>query len=392
VTESTQELVFDHYDDGFVRCPYPVLAQLRSNSPVAWSDAHGGFWLASTMETVRALALSPEVFSSRYTSVPKDIGLGDVLFPPVQLDPPDHTRMKKLLLPSFSAERSESLREYTRGVVVDLLTKILDGGDHFDASEDFARLVPTAVVCKLLGLPGEISLFTGWVRRMLEQVAINPQDAAIAGAEIFGYVNDVVLDRRENPGEDVISHMLATEVDGESLEDVEVVFAALVLVFAGIDTTWSTLGSTIHHLATHPEQQRHLREHPEGMELAREEFLRAFAPVAPARIVATDTEVNGTRLSKGDMVLVSFPSANRDEHEFEDSDEVVLDRSPNRHLTFGVGVHRCLGVHIARMELEVALQEFLRMVPDFTLAEPDKVEWSRGQVRGPRKLVLKVGK
>ena len=113
--------------------------------------------------------------------------------------------------------------------------------------------------------------------------------------------------------------------------------------------------------------------------------------MVPARIVTADTELGGAQLSKGDMVLLSFPSANRDENEFDDSEKVVLDRSPNRHLTFGVGVHRCLGVHVARMEFEVALQEFLRMVPEFSLADPDDVVWSRGQVRGPRKLVLKVG-
>lgn len=390
MTESVQELTFDHYDEAFASCPYPVLAELRARCPVAKSEAHGGFWLASTMEAVRAIALNPAVFSSRYTSVPKDIGLGDVLFPPVQLDPPDHTRMRKLLLPSFSAQRAEDLREYTRGVVVDLLTDILSRGEQFDASEDFARLVPTAVVCKLLGLPGDISLFTGWVRRLLEQVAIDPQDAAIAGAEMFGYINDVVADRREHPGDDLLSLMLATEVDGERLEDVEVVFGALSLVLAGVDTTWSTLGSIIHYLALHPDQQRHLRDHPEAMELAREEFLRAFAVVAPARLVAEDTELNGSKLSKGDMVIVSFPSANRDENEFPDSEEIVLDRSPNRHLTFGVGVHRCLGTHIARMELDVALTEFLRVIPEFSLANPDEVTWSRGQVRGPRQLIIKV--
>ncbi len=390
MTESLQELTFDHYDENFARCPYPVLKQLRQECPVAKSEAHGGFWLASTMEVVREMALNPTIFSSRYTSVPKDIGLGDVLFPPVQLDPPDHTRMKKLLLPSFSSHQAEGLREYTRGVVVQLLADLLASGQDFDASEDFARLVPTAVVCKMLGLPGDVGLFTGWVRRMLEQVAVDPQDAAVAGAELFVYVNDVVMDRKENPQDDLISLMLATEVEGERLEDVEVIFGALSLVLAGIDTTWSTLGCAIHYLATHPEQQRYLRDNPGGIELAREEFLRAFAPVAPARLVTADTEVAGARLGAGDMVLLSIPSANRDENEFADSDEVVLDRSPNRHLSFGVGVHRCLGVHVARMELEVALQEFLRMVPEFSLAAPDEVQWSRGQVRGPRKLALTV--
>ena len=128
MTESLQDVTFDHYDEEFSRCPYPVLTQLRSECPVAHSEAHGGFWLASTMDAVRAIALDPKRFSSRYTSVPTDIGLGDVLFPPIQLDAPDHTRMKKLLLPSFTAQRAESLREYTRSIVVGLLTELLEAG------------------------------------------------------------------------------------------------------------------------------------------------------------------------------------------------------------------------------------------------------------------------
>jgi cytochrome P450 len=211
-----------------------------------------------------------------------------------------------------------------------------------------------------------------------------------AGMEMFMFMSDLVEKRRADPGEDVISAMLASEVDGQRLDPGEVVMSAVTLVLAGIDTAWSTIGSAIHHLATHPEDQQRLRDEPELMETAREEFVRAFAPVASGRICKEDTEIGGQAIKAGEMLLVHWPSACRDADEFDGSDEVRLDRSPNRHIAFGTGIHRCLGVNVARMELRVGLEEFLRRVPPFRLDgdEAEAVGWTIGQVRGPKKLKI----
>jgi cytochrome P450 len=375
---------FDHYAERFAADPFPVLDDLRAEGVVR-SEAHGGFWVVTRYEDVRQVALHPEVFSSRYTSVPKDIGFGDVLIPPVQLDPPDHTRMKKLLVPAFTPARVSAFDASTRETARTILESVVPLG-RFDASEDFARLVTTTVVCQLLGVPEAVELFTGWVRRLLEQAAIHPADAQVAGAELFGVVSDVVAQRRANPGADMVSFLVESVVDGERLRDDEVLFASILLVLAGVDTTWGTLATAIHYLAGRPDQQARLRETPGLIETAREEFLRAFAPVTPARIVAEDVELNGRQLRKGDMVLVSFPAANRDEAEFPDPSVIDLERFPNRHLAFGAGVHRCLGINVARMELTVALEELLRLVPPFRLADPGAVGWTPGQVRRPTRV------
>jgi hypothetical protein len=161
-------------------------------------------------------------------------------------------------------------------------------------------------------------------------------------------------------------------------------------MIAGIDTTWSAIGAALWHLAQHPGDRRRLAAEPELMGTAVEELLRAYAPVTMARLVAQDFDFHGHPLKEGDWLLLPFPAANRDPAFFEDPDAVRLDRATNRHAAFGLGRHRCLGSHLARMELRVAIEEWLARYPDFALAAPAAVTWSGGQVRGPRALPVKI--
>jgi len=158
---------------------------------------------------------------------------------------------------------------------------------------------------------------------------------------------------------------------------------------AGIDTTWSGIGSCLWHLAKTPEDRRRLVAEPTLMPSAIEEFLRAYSPVTMAREVAKDAQVNGCTFKEGQMVLLSFPAANRDPEMFPDADKVIIDRKENRHAAFGLGIHRCVGSNLARMEMTVAVEEFLKRIPEFQLA--GSVTWSEGSVRGPRKLPLTFG-
>ena len=380
---------FDHYDPDVARDPYPAWAELRKRCPIAHSDDHGGYWMVSNHDLVRQVALHPEIFSTQYTTVPPLFAFGEVRIAPLQLEPEDHGRVKPLLTPPFGVHRAAALEPSTREAAVALLDELVPRG-RFDASQDFARLVPTGVIGQLLGIPEEFDRLTSWVKRMIEHLTDNPEDVMAAGLEMFMFMSDLVERRRTEPGDDVISAMLASEIDGQRLDQGEIVMSAVTFVLAGIDTAWSTLGCALHYLATHPEDQQRLRDEPGLLDTAREEFLRAFAPVAPARICKEDTELGGEAVKAGEMLLVSFPSACRDEAEFDDPDEIRLDRTPNRHLAFGTGIHRCLGVNIARMELRVGLEEFLRRVPPFRLDgdEADAVDWTLGQVRGPKKLLI----
>ena len=164
----------------------------------------------------------------------------------------------------------------------------------------------------------------------------------------------------------------------------------VLLLAAGIDTTWSAIGASLWHLAEHDDDRRRLASDPGLLPVAIEELLRAYAPVTMARLVKEDFDFDGHEMRKDDWVLLSFPSANRDPAAFDRAAEVVFDREVNRHLAFGLGIHRCVGSNLARMELRVALECFLARYPEFTLADPDAVTWSRGQVRGPRTLPLRV--
>ena len=161
--------------------------------------------------------------------------------------------------------------------------------------------------------------------------------------------------------------------------------SALTLI-AGVDTTWSAIGSSLWHLATHPDDAKTLATDPEAMPLAVEELLRAYSPVTMARVVTGDVEFEGCPMHAADKVLMNFPAANRDPEAFEDPDKVILDRAHNRHVAFGSGIHRCAGSNLARMELRVAIEEWLRRIPEFRIDQGAEVTWAGGQVRGPRNV------
>ena len=175
----------------------------------------------------------------------------------------------------------------------------------------------------------------------------------------------------------------------QPFKDNHVLGSLRLLLVAGIDTTWSGIGSCIWHLAKTPEDRRRLVAEPALMPTAIEEFLRAYAPVTMAREVVKETEINGCTFKPGEMVMLSFPAANRDPAMFPDADKVIIDRKENRHAAFGLGIHRCIGSNLARMEMTVAVEELLKRIPEFTL--DGEVTWSEGTVRGPRRLPIKIG-
>jgi cytochrome P450 len=175
-------------------------------------------------------------------------------------------------------------------------------------------------------------------------------------------------------------------VEDEPVEDAIVLGMAMLTLIAGIDTTWSAIGSSLWHLATHDDDLARLVAEPALMSTAVEELLRAYAPVTMARVVTKDTDVAGCPMREGDKVLMSFPAANRDPSVFDRADEVVLDRAANRHVAFGSGIHRCAGSNLARMELRVALEAWIDRIPSFRLEAGRPVTWAGGQVRGPRAL------
>jgi len=382
---------FDVLDPAYLADPYRIWDELRGTCPIAHSDRRGSNWLPTRYDDITAIAHDIEHFSSLEVAVipfegeePDDPILPYGL-PPISADPPLHTWTRRLLLPWFSHRRVEGYERLTR----DLCTGLVDGflGDgRADGAADYAQQIPVRVIAHILGVPSDLAdTFTGWVRDVLE-FADDPERRARGVTGLIEYFVAEVAERRAHPGDDLLSELLHSEVDGVPVEDSIVLGAAALVLIAGVDTTWSAIGSSLWHLATHPDDRRRLASDPALMPLAVEELLRAYAPVTMARLVTKDVEFAGCPMRAGDRVLMNFPAANRDPEVFDDADHVVLDRAHNRHVAFGSGIHRCAGSNLARMELRVALEEWLRRIPEFRVAGGAEVAWAGGQVRGPRVL------
>ena len=382
---------YDIFDHDYVGDPYPIWDDLRHECPVAHTDRWGGSWLPTTYADVAAIAHDIEHFSSRNVGVvppPVDVAV-PLSLPPISVDPPVHTWTRRLLLPWFSHQRVAGYEPMTRALCNRLLDEIEANGEG-DAAVGYSQQIPVRVIGMVLGVPEEMSdTFTGWVRDFLE-FAYDERRRNAAREGLITYLLGQLDARRAEPGNDLISELLSVEVDGAPVPDATVMGMAALTLIAGVDTTWSAIGSSLWHLATHPEDRRRLVAEPELLPLAIEELLRAYSPVTMARIVADDVEFAGCPMKAGDRVLLNFPAANRDPEAFERADEVVIDRQLNRHLAFGVGIHRCAGSNLARMELRVAIEEWLRRFPDYELAPGAEVTWAGGQVRGPRSVPIVV--
>ncbi len=385
---------YDVYDPAYVEDPFPIWDDLRQRCPVAHTERWGGSWLPTRYDDVVAIAHDVERFSSSEILVapPVQDGPDDgIKAPPITSDPPEHHWARRLILPAFSPRSVARYEAYSRDLCRSLADGIARAG-RGDAAEGYAQQIPVRVIARMLGVDeGRADEFTDWVRGVLEFGATDPERRRAARESIIGFFAEQVEDRRRSPKDDLLTELLAAEVDGHPVPDTHVIGTCNLILVAGIDTTWSAIGSALWHLATHPEDRRRLVDEPGLMPTAVEELLRAYAPVTMARLVTADAEVAGACMRAGDKVLMPFPAANRDPAAFPDADRVVLDRAENRHVAFGVGIHRCAGSNLARMELRVALEEWLARIPEFGLSDGDEVTWAGGQVRGPRHLPVVVG-
>ena len=382
---------YDILDDEYVADPYPIWEDLREQCPVAHSDRWGGSWLPTRYADVVAVAHDVEHFSSSdvgvltFTEGERPPAPIEIPLPPIDADPPRHTWARRLLLPWFSHTRVDSYEPVTRDLCNRLIDGFVDAGSA-DAAQDYAQQIPVRVIALVLGVPEELSdTFTGWVSDIL-QYAHDEVRQARGRDGLAAYLMGELEVRRNNPGDDLISELLHAEVDGAPVDDLDILGIAALTLIAGVDTTWSSIGSSMLHLATHPDDVRRLIEEPEIMPLAIEELLRAYSPVTMARIAVDDIELAGCPVQAGDKVLLNFPGANRDPEAFDRPDDVILDRAKNRHVAFGVGIHRCAGSNLARMELGVAIETWLQRIPEFRLADGADITWAGGQVRGPRSV------
>lgn len=389
---------FDHGDPEYNRRAHEIWAELRGRCPVAHSDRYGGTWLPVTHEHVRRIAYDTENFTSRSvvvsTVVPDDQApVGGA--PPITSDPPFHHEARRLVLPPFSPKKIAEWEPEVRRLCNELLDRVevdVKGGRVVDAAVAYAQHIPVNVIARMLGFPLEDDdLFREFVHEILENINGEPENRIRAFERIDAYLMAQIDDHAANPRDDLTGYLMNVELGGEKLPKEMVAGFILLLLVAGIDTTWSAIGSSLWHLATHPDDLRRLVREPELMGTAIEEFLRVYAPVTMARLVAKDHDFDGCPMKADEWVLLPFPAANLDPAEFEHADQVLIDRVENRHAAFGLGIHRCLGSNLARLELRVAVEEFVKRFPEFELAHgEDGVVWSVGQIRGPRQLPVRV--
>jgi len=387
---------YDIFDPEFIRDPYPSFGEIReSKCPIAHTDRWQGSWMPTRYEDVVAIAQEYETFTSRGILVlPPPPGqtegaYGSVTAPPITSDPPDHRWHRRLILPVFAPQAIAKYEQGTRDLCNALIDEFVDNGTA-DAAADYAQHIPVRVIATMLGVPLEMEPeFTEWVRGALENMT-DIEGRKRARSSILNFFLAQVEDRQNNPREnDLITDLMNSEVEGKKVPIEYVLGVCNLMLVAGVDTTWSAIGSMMWHMAQHPEHRQQLRDNPGLWPTAIEELLRVYAPVTMARVVDHDVEFQGCPMKAGDRVILPFPAANRDPRQFENPDEVILDREHNRHIAFGSGIHRCAGSNLARLEVRVALQVWLERIPEFELVDPASVTWAGGQVHGPRKCLVK---
>jgi cytochrome P450 len=333
------------------------------------------------------VAHDPGTFSSREPNIYDDPPERPPTLPPVSLDPPVHAVYRRAMLPRFTPGAIDELVPATEAICNRLIDRFIDTG-RADAGTDYAQHVPVLVTTEQFGLPAsDADRIRRWMHEMIELGQDDLERGRRAALEVRSYFREHLARRRSEGGDDFIAWLTRAVMDGGGIPEKEQAASLIVLLIGGTDTTLSALGAALLHLATHPEDQKRLRAEPDLIETAVEEFLRFYAPLESGRVATRDAEVGGCPVTAGEHVWLSFPAACRDPNVFSEPDRFVIDRKENRHLAFGVGIHRCLGSNLARMELRVALRAWMERVPPFRVPDGATIEYSTGgNVRGPRRV------
>jgi len=369
------------YQEGLKRLQAPEVPE------IFWTTRNGGHWVVTRSEDINAILNKAELFSSHHISVPKpEEGRQTLTLKPLQIDPPDHTKYRNLLAPALSPKAVKTLGEDARVLAIELIEGFKNRGEC-EFIGDFAAHLPIAIFMNIVDLPESD-------RALLTELA----DAAVRGKneakrnealqKIAGYGMQKVMERRANPGTDLISTIATAKIDGVLVDDNTLAGMILLLLLAGLDTVASMLGFFAHFLACNPEHRKELIEDPSLIPNAVEELLRRFPIAILAREVKEDTEFKGVVLKAGDMIVAPTPLDGLDDRKFEDPLTVDFNRSKPIHATFGGGVHRCMGSMLARTELRVFLEEWLKRIPDFQVKSGADVKVSARNVATVTSLPL----
>ena len=360
---------FDHHDPRLGATFDAVYSEMQAKCPVAHSDKHGGFWTLSSYETAHYALQHYELFATAPSvNIPAGLGQRRPLLP-MEVDPPIQSRYRALLLPVFSPGRMKSIEGRIRAVAESLIDGFIADGEC-DFVVDFAEKLPTTIFTEMMGLPLEEGpRFHNWKNILLHGHHDDPDGTvrAAAAQELNTYLVALLAERKQKPGEDIISTLHSAEVDGDKLTDEEILDMTYLLFLAGLDTVASSLGLHFLHFAQRPDLRNQLAHDPQIIPLAVEEMLRVESLVLAGRTATQDVEIGGQLIRKGERVLINTVAADRDPSMFDDPDEIRFDRGRTRHIAFGVGPHRCAGSHLARLELAIAYEHWHRRIPNYRI-------------------------
>jgi len=362
------------------RCPQ-MLPVEHQDRPVLFSPLHGGFWVLTRYEEVRQALQDAETFGQVGT-IPRMPNPHPNI--PNSLDPPELLRWRQLMLPLFAPKRVAALDPVYRALARERLDLFAPRG-RCELVVEYARVLPVWRFCRQLGLAPDRSeefariasdaTYGHIVVAVAEGVEAAARYRAALSDQIFAIMTSVVDERHRQPGDDIASVLMEARMDGEPIADDDIINILTFLYNAGTDTTSSAIAMAMHHLATHPEDRRTLAAAPRIPDQAIEELLRINTNHHMSRVARSDGEIGGVAFKRGDLFALSLAGGSRDPDEFPDPNVAHLDRPANRHLAFGLGVHRCLGIHQARLEMRVALEEFFHRIPEFELEPGFAIRW-----------------
>ncbi len=373
---------FDHFDPAFMIDPYPGYAQLREQCPVHHSDRHGGFYVLSTFRDVYEAAQNYEVFSSAGDALAIPPNGARPL--PITVDPPEHRRYRLVMAAYFSPRRIERMEPAVRELANQLLDAVTDRGEC-DISHEVTSALPTIMLARMLGVPmTDTHRFHEWVDTIVFGNTTDADGSVRAAVELNDYVIALLTAHDVAPADDTfLTVMRDSQVEGGPLALDEKVRMVVQLIFGALHTTAYLINGALLMLDDDRPARARLIAEPKLMESAVEEFLRMIAPVQGiARKVTRDTECFGQQFATGDRTMLLWASANRDASVFPDADSLVLDRAPNRHIAFGVGMHRCIGAPLGRLQSRVVLEEILRRLPEYSIPDRDAIVWGASSTRG----------
>lgn len=383
---------FDHHSPEFARDPVGAYRSIAERCPVAWTDAHGGYWVPTRYADIWAVARDDQTFSSARSPyggdgtafiIPKRPGAVQL---PIELDPPESLPYRRLLNPILTTAAVDALKPVIRDITSATIDGFIERG-RCDLVLELANPVPAQVTLEWLGFGTD-----DWERFSLplHDIFASPpgSERLRRGEEGLGYIHErirrLIAERRVAPADDIVTYLVGGKIGDRPITDEELQSMIFLVILGGVDTTTSLTGQVLVYLAQNPDARSSLAADRSLRETATEEFLRVFAPSqSMARTVMADTELGGCRLHRGDRILLPWVAANFDPDAFPDPDDVRLDRMPNRHTSFGIGVHRCAGSHLARAMFSEMLDQVLARLPDYQVDEDALVAYpSRGNQTG----------